>query len=236
MAIWSQNDGNMKSTTARFGDEVYSRLEAASDATGLPINSIVVAACLAWLKEYQPQPSGPAALSVGPSSRSAAAAQDILRRSAAPLIGTRRDPLSTFTLAAQDALGEARDEAVRMDRSWIGTEHLLVGLCKVEEGRAAQVLRALQLDLGPLRARLELEGPASPQTRGEVRLPTTRVRAVIRLARQEARREKSERMGTGHLLIGLLLDAESQAAALLEEAGVTELAVRRELVGLPPEE
>jgi ATP-dependent Clp protease ATP-binding subunit ClpC len=143
--------------------------------------------------------------------------------------------MSAFTLAARDALGEARDEAVRMDRSWIGTEHLLVGLFQVEEARAAHVLRALALDLARLRGRLEVEGPESPVGREEGRLPTTRVRAVIRQARQEARRGQIERMGTDHLLLGILVDAESQTAALLEEAGITELAVRRELVGLPPE-
>ena len=41
----------MKSTTIRFADPVYERLEQASAATGLPINSIVVVACLDWLEK-----------------------------------------------------------------------------------------------------------------------------------------------------------------------------------------
>jgi ClpA/ClpB-like protein len=221
----------MKSTTVRFGDEIYQRLEMASDETGLPINSIVVAACLGWLKENHPH-SAPT-LSVrswpGPGA---------LRRMATlklPAFATaERDPLSIFSVAAQEVLAQAQEEAIRLEQGWIGTEHLLAALHAVEDGRASRCLRALRLDLDKLRAGLEIESSA-PATEGQ-RLPTRQVRSAMSHARTEARRERSDRVGTDHLLLGLLLDGKSQVARLLEEAGADELAVRRELAGIGPEE
>lgn len=222
----------MKSTTVRFGDEIYRRLEMASDETGLPINSIVVAACLGWLKENHPH-SAPA---VPTRSWPGPAAMRRMRPLKLPAFATmtERDPLSIFSVAAQEVLAQAQEEAIRLEQGWIGTEHLLAALHGVEDGRASRCLRALRLDLDKLRAGLEIESTA-PAAEGQ-RLPTRQVRSAMSQARTEARRERSDRVGTDHLLLGLLLDGKSQVARLLEEAGVDELAVRRELAGIGPEE
>src|SRR2546428_11612847 len=144
----------MKSTTIRFADTLYRQIEAASTLTGLPVNSIVVVACLEWLQKGWSS-SLPAGIHTLPPK---------LRpgelRKAVPLVAsalTGADPLTTFSQAAQEALSHASEEAQRHD-SWIGTQHLLLGLYAVEESPAGQALRELAVDP----AALQVEEAAEP--------------------------------------------------------------------------
>ena len=232
----------MRSTTIRFADSVYERLESASEATGLPINSIVVVACLDWLRD------NPGAGSVWPGATGAGRRQmrRLLRSEQtvtvepAPhawrrgLVLTGGDPLHIFTASAQDALTQAQEEAERTQR-WIGTEHLLHGLHAVEEGRAAQVLRLLGVDVAALRAGLEGEEREEPSERPARLLPTAQLREVLKLAKQEMSREGGTQVGTDHLLLGLLLERDSRVTEALEATGVSYRAAREALAGLPPE-
>jgi Clp amino terminal domain, pathogenicity island component len=223
----------MKSTTVRFGDDIYRRLEMASEETGLPINSIVVAACLGWLKENHPHSAPTLPRNPWPS---AATMRRMVPLKPSALAVAERDPLDMFTAAAQEVLAESQEEANRGEQAWIGTEHLIVALHRVQGGRASQCLRALHLDLDTLRAGLQNEPGETAAGGGAQRLPSRQVRSALAAAKTEARRERSERVGTDHLLLGLLLGGPTQATRLLEEAGVTELTVRRELAGIGPEE
>lgn len=228
----------MKSTTIRFADSVYERLETASQATGLPINSIVVVACLDWLRDNPGAGAwpGPRAASSAHMRRLLASQQTVsLETGPHPrrhgLILTGSDPMHIFTASAQDALTQSQEEAERT-RRWIGTEHLLHGLRAVEEGRAAQVLRLLGVDVPTLRATLEVEQPAEKPAR---LLPTTQLREVLKLAKEEMSREGATQVGTDHLLLGLLLERDSRVTEALEATGVTYRAAREALAGLGAE-
>ena len=225
----------MKSTTIRFADPVYERLELASQVTGLPINSIVVVACLDWLRDNRAGVSWPLRPPAAPGQMrrflesSATVALEASRpgsRKALVLAGS--DPLHIFTASAQEALADAQEEAART-RRWIGTEHLLHGLQAVEEGRAAQVLRLLGVDVQAVR-----EGLADPEPgEGPGRLlPTTQLRSVIKLAKEEMAREGVSQVGTDHLLLGLLLERDSRITEALEAAGLTYRAAREALAGV----
>lgn len=220
----------MKSTTIRFADRLYQELESASSTTGLPINSIVVVACLEWLRENRaPVLFAPAQ----PWRRSyRAMASQLTRLEAAPLAVSSGEPEAIFTESAAEALNHATTEAERRD-SWIGTQHLLIGLVTVEEGRAAQALRQLGVDVDAV---LKAAPAAEPAPIGEARgLPTKRVRQVLKGAREESTRVGAFQVGTDHLLLGLLLEGESPAARALEAAGATYRALRDATEGLAPE-
>jgi Clp amino terminal domain, pathogenicity island component len=229
----------MKSTTVRFADPVYRDLETASRVTGLPINSIVTVACLEWLRRnVDAEPRLLSELPVTPLRRPSMQsmqglgelAREWIRLTGRPLAWP--EPLSPFTLAAQDALSRAMGAAERAGRSWIGTGHLLQGLAEVPEGRAARALARLGVDAVGLTG-AEVEEAAE---RAERPLPTRQVRQVMRHAREEADREDASLMGTGHLLLGLLLAPDSRVAAALAAAGATEAAVREALRAVEPED
>lgn len=225
----------MKSTTIRFSDPVYERLEQASAATGLPINSIVVVACLDWLDKGQP-PRVPEMRRTRryflQQSVPLQSPPGMLRPpSPSPLVA--QDPLYIFTAAAQDALAHAQEEA-ELTRQWIGTEHLLHGLEAAEGGRAAQALRRLGVQVDALRAQLR-EEDGTPTEKGRRLLPTSQLRQVLKRAKEEMSRESAPQLGTDHLLLGLLLEGGSQVAAALEAQGVTYRAARDALVETDPE-
>jgi len=227
----------MKSTTVRFADPIYGQLEQASRLTGLPINSIVTVACLDWLRQYvfpnfsiasarPPAPHGGSAL------KEAAMRASMVDLVASPLKPS--DPIASFTAAAQDALAHAHAHAEEAHEPWIGTSHLLLGLYEVDAGRAGQALRRLAVDVAGIVAQQQAE-ELPPQREGPL-LPTSRVRRVLKLAQEEAQRQRAPQMGTDHLLLGLLRDGESWTAAALEDAGATTEACRQALGEIGPED
>jgi len=245
----------MKSTTVRFADPVYGQLEQASRLTGLPINSIVTVACLDWLRNHvfpHTPIASPGRFAPHPARvlTEAMMRKSLVQLVPSPLEGS--DPIAVFTAAAQDALGQAHVAAEEARQPWIGTSHLLRGLSEVEEGRAGQALRRLDLDLDALAAQQQAEesgggpdrpaglrpaeeGGAAPARKEGQLLPTNRVRRVLKVAQDEARRQGASQVGTDHLLLGLLIDGESWTASALEDAGVTKDAVRQALSEVGPE-
>jgi hypothetical protein len=222
---------------------VYHQLEQASAATGLPINSIVVVACLEWL-EKDPTArlfTGPPRLGMALRGRGALLEQTVrlqpppssLQRGPSPSALVAQDPLYIFTAAAQDALAHAHEEAERT-RQWIGTEHLLHGLDAAEGGRAAQVLRRLGVEVDTLRVQAK-EADGEPAEKGRRLLPTSQLRQVLKRAKEEMTREGAGQLGTDHLLLGLLLEGDSQVATVLDAQGVTYRAARDALADLGPE-
>ena len=214
----------MKSTTIRFADNLYRQIEGASAVTGLPINSIVVVACLEWLQKGY-APSMPAGYPGLPPMLRGVEMRKSVPLALSALAGS--DPLMAFSQAAQEALSRASQEAQQRD-SWIGTQHLLLGLHAVEESRAGRALRELAVDP----AALQVEESAEPGTKG---LPTNRLRRVFKWAKQESGREKASLVATDHLLLGLLLEGESHVAQALEGSGVTYRRVREVVERLAPE-
>jgi ATP-dependent Clp protease ATP-binding subunit ClpC len=122
---------------------------------------------------------------------------------------------------ARRVMGHARVEAVGREEDYIGTEHLLLGLIREEEGTAASALVTLGVRLEELREALG-GGPAagSPEIRPSQLPFTPRAKRCLERALEEARRLRHDRIGTGHLLLGLIRVPDGNAAPVLARFGV----------------
>jgi ATP-dependent Clp protease ATP-binding subunit ClpC len=139
-----------------------------------------------------------------------------------------RDRFDKFTERARKVLSLAQEEAQRFQHNYIGTEHLLLGLVREGEGVAAKVLSNLGVELNKVRSAVEfIIGRGDCIVLGEIGL-TPRVKKVIELAVDEARRLNHHYIGTEHLLLGLVREGEGIAAGVLESLGVRLEQVRRE--------
>ncbi len=125
-----------------------------------------------------------------------------------------------FTDRARDVLNLAQEEAQRLHHHYIGTEHLLLGLVREDEGIAAQALKGLGVGLDTVRGRVEaLVGRGDQEVTGEMPL-TRRAKKVLELAIDEARRLGHHYLSTEHLLLGMIREGEGVGARVLHELGV----------------
>ena len=135
-----------------------------------------------------------------------------------------------FTERARRVLTAAQEEAQHLNHNYIGTEHILLGLIREEEGVAAKVLISMGVTLSKVRSAVEyIIGRGEKATTGEIGL-TPRAKRVIELAIDEARRLGHNYIGTEHLLLGLLHEGEGVAAGVLESFGITLEQARAEVV------
>jgi len=135
-----------------------------------------------------------------------------------------------FTERARRVLTAAQEEAQHLNHNYIGTEHILLGLIREEEGVAAKVLVNMSVTLSKVRSAVEyIIGRGEKATTGEIGL-TPRAKRVIELAIDEARRLGHNYIGTEHLLLGLLHEGEGVAAGVLESFGITLEQARAEVV------
>ena len=133
-----------------------------------------------------------------------------------------------FSERARRVLSLAQEEAQRFHHSYIGTEHILLGLVRETDGVAAKVLGNLGVELKKVRSAVEfIIGRGERATTGEIGL-TSRAKKVIELAVDEARRLNHHYIGTEHLLIGLMREGDGVAAGVLESLGVNLDKVRAE--------
>jgi len=121
-----------------------------------------------------------------------------------------------FTELARKAIEYARDEAARLRHDYIGTEHLLLGLIKLGEGRAAEIVGNLGIELGDLKMSVEevVQPSGGTMTMGQLPL-TARAKKTLEVSGQEARALKSKDIDTEHILLALLKDEEGVAAQVL---------------------
>jgi ATP-dependent Clp protease ATP-binding subunit ClpC len=132
-----------------------------------------------------------------------------------------------FTERARRVLMLAQEEARRLNDSYIGTEHLLLGLVQEERGVAARVLR--DMGVNPYQVRRIIEESsrrAGHRVRGEATGLTPRTKRVIERAVDEARRMNHHYIGTEHLLLGLIGEGGGLAVDVLKDIGVDLDAVR----------
>ncbi len=135
-----------------------------------------------------------------------------------------------FSERARRVLTMAQEEARNLNHNYIGTEHILLGLVREEEGVAAKVLVNLGVNLGKVRSAVEfIVGRGEKPATGETGL-TLRAKKVIELAIDEARQLGHSYIGTEHLLLGLLREAEGVASSVLDSFGVTLEKTRAEVV------
>ncbi len=96
--------------------------------------------------------------------------------------------MNNFTPRAQQVLALARKEADRFNHNYVGTEHLLLGLIKLGQGVAVNVLQKMGLDLETVRMEVEKQVGSGPETKMVGNIPyTPRVKKVLALAGKEAR-------------------------------------------------
>jgi ATP-dependent Clp protease ATP-binding subunit ClpA len=140
-------------------------------------------------------------------------------------------PFDRFTDSAKRVLALAQDEAMRFRHNYIGTEHILLGLIREQEGVAARALQTLGAELARARTAVGFiigQGDAVT-TPSEITL-SPRTKKVIELAIDEARKLGHGRVGTEHLLLGLAREGEGIASGILESLGITMDKVRRAVI------
>jgi ATP-dependent Clp protease ATP-binding subunit ClpC len=139
--------------------------------------------------------------------------------------------MDNFTPRAQQVLVLARKEAERFNHNYVGTEHLLLGLIKLGQGVAVNVLQKMGLDLETVRMEVEKHVGSPPETKMIGNIPyTPRVKKVLALAGKEAQALHHSYVGTEHLLLGLLREGEGVAARVLKSLEVDPARVRNEIL------
>ena len=127
-----------------------------------------------------------------------------------------------FTDRVRKVLAMAREEAIRLQHDYVGTEHILLGLIREGEGVAAAVLQHLSVDLEQIHERVEESVRKGKATIALGELPyTSRAKKVLEFAMKEARELTHSYVGTEHLLLGLLREEKGIAAQVLNSLGVT---------------
>jgi hypothetical protein len=139
------------------------------------------------------------------------------RSSASPFDKTFTD----FTPRAHQVLAHARQEAERFNHSFVGTEHLLLGLIKLGQGVSVNVLKKQGVDLETLRTEIEKQVGTAPDRKVIGYVPyTPRAMKALDLARKEARALKHTYVGTEHILLGLIREGDGFAARVLRQMNV----------------
>src|SRR6201995_4072257 len=139
--------------------------------------------------------------------------------------------MNNFTPRAQQVLALARKEADRFNHNYVGTEHLLLGLIKLGQGVAVNVLQKMGLDLETVRMEVEKQVGSGPETKMVGNVPyTPRVKKVLALAGKEAKALNHSYVGTEHILIGLLREGEGVAARVLKSLDVDIERTRNEIL------
>jgi ATP-dependent Clp protease ATP-binding subunit ClpC len=127
-----------------------------------------------------------------------------------------------FTDRVRKVLAMAREEAIRLQHDYVGTEHILLGLIREGEGVAAAVLMKLTVDLDAIHEEVDESVRKGKATIALGELPyTSRAKKVLEFAMAEAREMSHSYVGTEHLLLGLLREEKGIAAQVLNTLGVT---------------
>lgn len=141
-----------------------------------------------------------------------------------------RDRFDRFTRRARKVLSLAQEEAQRLHHSYIGTEHLLLGLMREGEGVAGKVLIDFGIDLAKVRQAVEdALGRGDHIVIGEIGL-TPHAKKAIELAVDEAHLLHHDYIGTEHLLLGLLREGEERGSGILESLGLSSQEVREKIM------
>jgi ATP-dependent Clp protease ATP-binding subunit ClpA len=124
-----------------------------------------------------------------------------------------------FTDQARRVVVQAQEEARALGHSYIGTEHILLGLLSEPEGLAAQALSSLEIGLNAAREQVvEIVGQGSGQQGGHIPF-TPRTKKVLELSLREAQRLGDDHIGTEHILLGLVREGDDVGAQILVRLG-----------------
>ena len=132
-----------------------------------------------------------------------------------------------FTERARKVIIFAREEAIRLGHSYVGPEHLLLGLIREGDGLAVAILKKMGLSMPLLKAEVEkgLVAGSKEIPAGEIPF-STQGKRVLELAILEARSLGHNYIGTEHLLLGLIKEGEGIASLTLQANGIPETTAR----------
>ncbi|HEY4799643.1 MAG TPA: ATP-dependent Clp protease ATP-binding subunit [Bacteroidia bacterium] len=143
-----------------------------------------------------------------------------------------------FSQRVKDVLSFSREEALRLGHSYIGPEHLLLGMIREGTGVAIKILKELNINLSDLRKELEIS-IATPGKKSSFKLQNVQLvkqaERAIKFTHLEAREMKSNVIGTEHLLLAILKDNDSIATKSLHKFNVDYNSIKEKLDTMNPE-
>src|SRR4026209_1279109 len=135
-----------------------------------------------------------------------------------------------FTERARQVVVLAQEEARTLKHNYIGTEHILLGLLREEEGLAARVLESLDITVERVRAQVaRIVGSGEEVTSGQIPF-TPRAKKVLKLALREALSLGHNDIGAEHILLGLVRENEGVAARILLDFDADSEKIRNEII------
>src|SRR5262245_38981675 len=151
-------------------------------------------------------------------------------KQASPSVERFRRLFERFTERARQVVVLAQDEARALKHNYIGTEHILLGLLREEEGLAARVLESLDITVEEVRAQVaRIVGQGDEVTTGQIPF-TPRAKKVLELALREALSLGHNYIGTEHILLGLVRENEGVAARILLDFDADAEKIRNEII------
>jgi ATP-dependent Clp protease ATP-binding subunit ClpC len=138
-------------------------------------------------------------------------------------------PFERFTEATKRVLTLAQEEAERAHHSYIGTEHILLGLLRERDSVASVALDRINVDIADVRRTIDTILGAHERIVIQQIIPTSRVKTIIEISFTEARRMGDDFVGTEHLLLGLLIEGAGIGAHVLNDLGANLESVKAEI-------
>ncbi len=147
--------------------------------------------------------------------------EEYVKRQRITNVEINKDMFDKFTDRSRKVLAFSQEEAIQLKHSFIGTEHLLLGLVRESEGVAAKVLRNMGVvDLAQVRALVEtFVARGEKEMNGQTGM-TGRAKKVLQFAVEEARMLGHHYLGTEHLLLGMLREGEGVGAKVLGKLNI----------------
>lgn len=138
-------------------------------------------------------------------------------------------PFERFSEATKRVLTLAQEEAERAHHSYIGTEHILLGLLRERDTVASVVLDRINVDIDEVRRAIDTILGAHERIHIHQIIPTSRVKTLIEISFTEARRMGDSFVGTEHILLGLLIEGQGVGAHVLNDLGANLEKVKAEI-------
>ena len=134
---------------------------------------------------------------------------------------------SKFSPRVQKVIQFSREEALRLGHDFIGTEHLLLGIVRLGEGSAVQILESLDVDLAGIREMVEEIVDSTDNTMRIGNIPfTKKAERVLKVTYMEGKNLNSDSIGTEHLLLAITREDDGIAAQVLESFNITYNTIR----------
>jgi len=139
-----------------------------------------------------------------------------------------------FTDRARRVVVQAQEESRRLNHNYIGTEHLLLGILREDDGVAAGALASLEVGLDPAREQVaEITGRGQQAPSGHIPF-TPRAKKVLELSLREALRLGHPYIGPEHILLGLITEGHGVAVEVLRVLGADPEQVQARVIELAP--